>query len=128
MFSSVCVCVCVCVCVFEYERDFVCNVTVHVEYVCIQARVQASLSAYVLCIGLLVHESLSSLSVVEDWDWDAPASLSGDAPVGPSVQHGQQAAPRGLWQNTHLLQCFLDKHTHTNCVFFFLWKQTLNVK
>lgn len=67
-----------------------------------------------LCISLLGDESLPSLSVVEDWDRDAPASLSGDAPVGPSVQHGQQAAMRRLWQNTHLLQRLLDKHTHTH--------------
>lgn len=55
--------------------------------------VQACLSAFAQWVGLLVDESLSGLSVVEDRDGDAPASLSGDAPVGPSVQHGQQAAP-----------------------------------
>ena len=45
-------------------------------------------------VSSLVDERLSSIFVVEDWDRDAPGSLSGDAPVGPSVQHGQQAAPR----------------------------------
>lgn len=45
-------------------------------------------------LSLLGNESLPSLSVVEDWDRDAPASLSGDAPVCPPVQHGQQAATR----------------------------------
>lgn len=48
---------------------------------------------YVAFISLLVDESLSSLFVIEDRDRDAPTSLSGDAPVGPSVQHGEQAAP-----------------------------------
>ena len=70
-----------------------------------------------LCVGSLVHEWLSGLFVVEDGDRDAPASLSGDAPVRPSVQHGQQAALRRLWQNTHLLQRVLETHTHASGCF-----------
>lgn len=61
-------------------------------------------------LSLLVDESLSALSVVEDGDRDAPASLSGDAPVRPSVQHAEQAAPGRLGQNAHLLQGLLQKH------------------
>ena len=65
-------------------------------------------------VSLLGDESIPSLPVIEDWDWDTPAPLSGNAPVGSPVQHGQQAATGRLWQNTHLLQLLLHKHTHTH--------------
>lgn len=53
--------------------------------------------------SLLVYERLARLFVIEDWDWNTPAPLPGDAPVSPSVQHGEQAATSRLWENVHLL-------------------------
>lgn len=63
-------------------------------------------------LALLVDESFSTFFMVEDGDGDAPAALPGNAPVCPSVQHGEQAAPGRLGQNTHLLQGLLQNPTH----------------
>lgn len=62
---------------------------VSVEVRFMVSRLCAKLLVRLCRAGSLVNKSLSVLFMIEDWDGDPPAALSGDAPVGPSVQHGQ---------------------------------------